>query len=687
MPTWPLKRSYFWQQAPFFRLLLPLLAAIICYDRSWLPSTIQPLWLLIGCLVCFVSAGIIRKQFAALKAVTFLSLQLMVFCFGWWLCRKHDLTQERRWFARSGTMAQAYLATVMDAPAEKERIWRIPVRLTHAIDTAGPRGVCGLAILNCYKDSLPTGIRKGDLLLVPPAWQPIKNAGNPFEFDYAAYCRRKHILHQQFCAKDRLIIYRQADTKVNGLIERCHLFCQRQLDRYVTDSISKGILQAMLLGDEEGFDPSLRQAYAETGVVHIVSISGSHVGVLFFIVTLLLFWLKGKKGQLIRYLAGLAAIWLYVLMAGAPPSAIRSAVMFSIVALSILTGKQSHPLNTLLAAGFILLTANPMWLFAVGFQLSFCAVLGLVLFFRPLFLAWPQTSAVGRWLWTAVSASICAELLTAPLAIYYFHSFPLFFIIANVLAAVLLGIIALVGGMGIIAFCWAPPVARGIGFVITRLIRLFNYLILHIQGGSPDSFTHLRIGTVALILIYAGITAFAYYLILKRKPALFIGLALSCLLVSLLINDKYRALRQHRLVVYNSGRHSRVEEIRGHHFNILGLDTAPNKMTDQAHNGWHAWRCAPATHGDYFRIKNRNILLLKHPATADTCVPFPVDILIADYSLKHGSARRVKEIFHPKILVASSLQPRWVLQQWADSCRTIGQPFHAVAYDGAFVFE
>lgn len=687
MSQWSAKKSFFWQQAPFFRLLLPIIPAIVAYDRNWLPHHLNPLPGLLAGTICFMIIALFRKQAAWMKPVAFLSLQLALFCLGWWLIRQQDIRTKDDWFGRDNTYAGSYLVKVTDEPSEKERTWRIQLSVLKALQGDTSQAVCGHAFLSIYKDSPPPSIHKGDLLLVPGDWLPVKNAGNPFEFDYATFCRRRNILHQQFCAAGKIYVYQKAGNEASGVIDRCHNFCAAQLDRYITDTVAKGILQAMLLGDEGGFDPALRQAYAETGVVHIVSISGSHVGVLFFVVTLLFFWLKGKKGQIVKYLAGLTAVWLYVLMAGAPPSALRAGVMFSIIALGTLTDKQSQPLNTLLAAAFVLLIANPMWLFTVGFQLSVCAVLSLVLFFRPVFLAFPQTTAAGRWLWTAISASIAAEILTAPLSIYYFHNFPLFFIIANIFAALLLGIIALIGGMCVIAFSWLPPLATVTGMGITRMIRLFNYLIFHIQSWSPVSFRYLHINAAELCLLYILIAFIALTVSQRRKKYLYTGLAFSCLLLLSLSCHKYQSLKQHRLIVYNSGKKPVIEEIQSNHYTLLNDTAAAGYTTNQAHTGWQAWGLSGKQQHPYFSFKGKNVLLLNEQTIPDSTFSFPVDVLILNQSLKEASARQLQAIFHPKLLVASSLPARWRLQQWKDSCTAIHQPFHAVALDGAFVLE
>ena len=176
--------------------------------------------------------------------------------------------------------------------------------------------VAGSALLYVYHRPGATSLAENDTLLVPDGWQAIRNSGNPFELNNATLQRRKGISMQQFVPENAVVIFGRAKQKGTGFLSKAHNWCDIQLRTYIRDSTTLGLLQAMLLGDESGFDPELRQAYAQTGVVHIVSISGTHVSVLYLVVTGVLFWIKGRRGSWIKYAAGLLLVWLYVLGIG-----------------------------------------------------------------------------------------------------------------------------------------------------------------------------------------------------------------------------------------------------------------------------------------------------------------------------------------------------------------------------------
>ncbi len=688
-PRWPLRTVPFWSKAPFFHLLLPLLIAIFCYDCGWMKSS--PYWSVAGFLLLALLTIIVAlpRLLRFTKALFFPALYLLVFCFGIWRTQQSDLSTHENWVGRSKDTSSLSLVRIAAPPSGKERIWRMPVSILKNTGNNATQAVCGEAWLNIYKDELPFLYTEGDELLVPAHWQEVANSGNPFEVDYKTINRRQNIRHQQFIAPAQAQLFRKGEPRPKGLLAQAHNYCNTQLIRYVRDSATYGLLQAMLLGDERSFDPMLRQAYSETGVIHIVSISGSHVGVLFAMIALLLSGFKGRKGSWLRFVTGLFVIWFYVLMAGAPPSALRAALMFSVLAFGTAFSKEPQPLNTLFAAAVALLCANPMWLFAVGFQLSFGAVLSLILFYEPIYSLWPQTNKALRWLWSGLAASFAAEVLTAPLVVYYFHNFPLFFMIANLLAAMLLGFLALLGGMLIIIFSFLPPLAMAVSWIVTVLVQAFNKVIIILQSWNPASFKYLQIDKPELLLLYLTITGMSLYFLNKAKRGLWMGMSSLLLLLAMLCNDKMRLMRQERFVVYNISRHTSVERIAGNHFQTLFSDTTPGELyaSKLAHTGWGAWKAATNNNQDCFTVRGKRILVLKSAiATGDTS-RFPTDILIVHCPLKDVTPEALVHSFQPKIIVAGGGQKRWVIQQWKSRCAVLHIPFHAVTNNGAFLIE
>lgn len=671
------------------RLLLPLLAGIIAYDQG-LPApgyTTVMLAILAASALLMGGTAFIRDRSPGIQGAFTGAFALFYAAAGW--CA-YSATDIRNYSLASGggyDTGRASVVRVIEEPKDGPASRKMTVEILHRVWADSVVACSGRALLYVYRKPGMLQIGQGDTLLVPSTWVPVRNSGNPFEFDNETFQRRRNILVQQRLSPDRIALIGHPAAGEVSWLRSAHLWCNRQLRSYLRDSATYGLLNAMLLGDERSFDPELRQAYSQTGVVHIVSISGSHVAVLFGLVTALLFWMRGNRGAVIRYVVSLTLVWLYVLIAGAPPSALRSAFMFSIIAFAPLTGREGNSLNTIATAAVILLTAQPAWIFSVGFQLSFSAVLSIFLFYKPIYRTWPQTNRLARWGWQAVSVSIAAEILTAPIVIYYFNNFPLPFIAANLVAGLLVGGCALVGGIAIIALSWLPPVAEAVSWIVTRCVTFFNALIIRLQEVNPVALRYLHITGPELVLMYLLIAGLSIWLMLRQPKGLAVALPAACLLMALLCADQYHVLRQERLVVYSNGRLPLVEHIRGRHFSRIAGPDNENRNAASAHIGWRAWRRSPEEPGTYLEIGGKKVLVLTDSAANSFTQPLPVDVLVVARPLHLMQVGNMLNMFRPRKVVLGVRPGPYHLRRWTDSCAAHAVGLINVSEQGACVVE
>lgn len=685
MKRWPLNTAYVWEYAPFVRVLAPLVCGIAAYyaTASLRLSSVVPALVAALCFIPFVLIAL-RSRRAHSAALAILQSAILM-AGGYGIARHHDVQNDRYWFGKSIIAGNTYLATVCAEPQEKEHTWKLTVETIKAIKENGEHmPATGAAFVYVYKDAIPMRLHKGDTVMLPGNWQPITNSGNPYEFDYAAHCRHNNIWFRQTCSSAAVRLFSSADPSALPLTDRAHKWCMAQLNTYLTDIKTKGLMQAMLLGDEVNLDEDLRQSYAETGIVHIIAISGGNVGMFFIAICWLLFWLRGARYQWVKYVITLPLVLFYVVMAGAPPSAMRAAVMFTIMAVGVVFNQPRNSLNQLLAASALLLVCNPAWLFSLGFQLSFVAVLSMVFFYGPI-LGWlTPSTCVGKKLWRAVAGSLAAEALTAPIVVYYFHTFPLFFLIANVLAFLFMGVV-LIMGIAIIAFSWAPFVAEGIACFATWLTRIFNYLVAVLQSVNPRSFSFLTLTGFQLALFVTFICGMGYYLLRVRKQALFTALASAVLLLSMLCADKYRSLRQNKLIVYNTGNAPTIERIIGNWYQPLTTDTPKARYAVRAvHIAMRAWRRADALAANVYAIGGRTIVTLQEPVAGGQ--PFPADVVVIATSA-FIDAKQIISVFSPhEVVIAQGGHSPNTDALLADLAAA-GIKTHTTATQGAWIAE
>ncbi len=685
MKKWPTHEAYIWERVPFLRLLLPLIAGILGYKCFPGISLYVMLAIVLAGIVLFSVLAFAKSLKLAVQYLRFTSLHIALIAAAWTVCYFNDIRNNKDWFANS--KADAFVARVVNMPAEKEKTWKLEVEVLHILQSNEVKASEGKAFVYVYKDVHPLNIRQGDTIILPDKWQMIKRSGNPFEFDYAAYCNRNSIYYQQFIAPNEIVVYAKTLPENLPLIQRMHNWSVAQLAKYIHDKKVLGLMQAMLVGEEANMDADLRQAYSETGIIHIVAISGSHISFFFLLITFLLGWIKHKKWQWVKYIAAIPLVWIYVMMSGAPPSAVRAALMFSILGVGFAFDKSSHSLNQLLATAFILLCAEPMWLYAIGFQLSFVAVLSLIIFYRSIYKLYVPTNIVLRTVWQVVAASIAAELLVAPLVVYYFHLFPLQFIVANVIAYLFMGI-ALIGGVLLVAVSAMPAAATLLASAIEWIVTVFNNLVYWLQHVNPRLFNFLQIDGAELLLLYVAIAGVGYYLLQQNKRGLYVGLASTVLLLALFNLDEWKALNQRNLVVYNINKINHIELIEGKKHWVIHTDTIiderkKNYVLKPAHCGYGVWNDKRYKNDRLFVLGGKKVFVLDAMVGGDS--KFPVDYVIINFAACAEDVALVQAMYSPVQIVLGNNISRTKQEAIVTDASAKGINIWAVSRNGAFI--
>ena len=499
-------------------------------------------------------------------------------------------------------------------------------------------------------------------------------------------CARNNIYYQQFVPARDIVIHQYADESSLPWIRRVHHWCIRQLEWHIKDRATLGLLKAMLFNDRDMLDGELADAYAQTGIVHIIAISGGHITIFFVLVAFLLGWIRHRKYRWVKYVAAIPLIWLYVVVAGAPPSAVRAATMFSILGIGFALQKRPNGINQLLAAAFLLLMANPMWLYDIGFQLSFVAVLSIMLFYRPVYKLWSPVNRIARMLWGAVAVSIAAEILVAPLVIYYFHLFPLQFIVANVLAYMFMGVI-LVLGMALIAVSFIYPVAHFVAEVTTVLSNWFNGLVYALQHVNFDVLHRLTLTELQLGLVYIIIAGTAIYLLKNNKKALFTGgIAIVLFLISACVRYM-QTLQQEMLIMYNVSKENRIELITGTIATVLNGNDSVNVTTrkfvlEPAHINLHIDEVRKAEKDNLVRVAGKTVFIVNQPIK-DTLIQVAVVIL----NSKYVDVAAIKKVFQPEIIVIPAKVSKDKAETISLEAAQQGIKVHDVRNDGAYILS
>ncbi len=324
-----------------------------------------------------------------------------------------------------------------------------------------------------------TKLHFGDLLFVMGAPTAFDPPSVPMGFDYRGYMQRKGITHRHYIKHCKVVGHEKHPLPIYYAMQ-VRAYCEEQIKTYVR-SPESGLLIAMVLGIKDGLDRELRAAYQATGTMHILAVSGLHVGILFYLITVLLAPLKKLKyGKGLFVSTALGLLWFYAVVTGLSPSVMRAVTMLSVGTLGLVFARQGQVLNTIGFTAFVLITIDPKIVYDIGFQYSFAAVLGIVLLYKPLYsIASPQNRILD-YVWQLFCVSLAAQLATSPLSLYYFHKFPTYFWLANVFV-VPMAFFVLASGLLLLAVSWMSPVAIWVGKGCELLVYLMNGFVLSIE--------------------------------------------------------------------------------------------------------------------------------------------------------------------------------------------------------------
>lgn len=520
----------FLHKYPFFRLAVPWMLGIYCGDR-FSDSFSEPLWGFLACILwaCLSFLFYFSERYSWRWCF---GVSLSLFCLvGGWLSVNLQLkTAAETEFPKEEAV---YRLRVNDFPEVRERTFLCRVWLKERHDSLGIHPVNKQAILYFQRDSLSSRIQMGEELWVRSRISPPVSARNFDEFDYARYLIRKGISgtgfvasgHWQFseCRKEKegiaTVLYRLAAsyrTQIENLYRRLGI-----------EGDELAVLSALTLGDKTDLSESVRESYSVAGVSHVLALSGLHVGLLYALAFFLLrpLLLGGQSGRVLRSLLLILLLWLFAFFTGLSPSVVRSAAMFSIWALADLCGRQSFSLNTLALTAWLMLLVRPVWLFDVGFQLSFAAVLSILLFQPFLYRLCPVRHRAGTYLWGLVSVSVAAQLGTAPLVLFYFSRFSTHFLLTNLLVVPLVTLI-LYAAVVLLLLTPMSGLQAVAAVGLEKMLRMLNQLVRWVEQLPYASVDGIWLYPLEVAGCYLVLGAFFCYLCHRRYARLVTALVL-----------------------------------------------------------------------------------------------------------------------------------------------------------------
>jgi competence protein ComEC len=673
-----------YKKKPVLRILLPFAAGILL---QWYlqPSLSQ---LIIGALL---SSLLLLPVFLRPKAryrwrlLPGIALQgILLFTGAAWLMLR-DVRQEASWY---GALKDPEAVVVrLTAPLQqKPASWKAEARILQARVDGHWQPASGGVLLYLRKDSLQPLPAYGQELLLRRPLELVRSSGNPGAFDYRRWCLFQGITHTSFLRSSDYLLLGKHGSRLQEIMIGCRDGVLAILQRYLPRGT--GLAEALLIGYKDDLDKELLRTYSRTGVVHIIAISGMHLALVYGLLLLLTKPLQAQRLRWLRMALVLAGLWGFSFLAGGGPSILRAAVMFSFIAFGSLIGRKGNSINTLLLSALVLLLVNPFWLWDVGFQLSFTAVGGILLFYRPIYALYIPDNRLLDGIWKGSAVTLAAQVLTTPLSLYHFHQFPVLFLLANVLAVPLSGLLVY-ALLALLCLSFWPAAATVLGKGIALLIDCLNNYIATMERLPVAVWEGISISLLQTILLYGIIAALAWGPLQRRAPAWRSAAACLALMLCLRTASFWSAAQQRRLLVYGIPKMAAVELHDGRQL-AFGGDRA--LLQDPLLRGYHldgahtAFRLNDAAQPlpAVFSFDGRVVVHLQEGAT------FPAirkaDLLILSHRPRLYLPQLLEEGRIGSLVIDASV-PAKTAARWKEDCARAGVPCHDVSEKGAYMLE
>lgn len=682
-----------WHKAPWVRSLAALMLGIGLQWHLALPL----LFLIITFVICLLfitlySLGSVelRYRLAVMNGAAVLLLFISASALLVW---NKDVRNNSRWAGCLYKPDARIVATLQEPLVEKTNSYKAVAHFTSVLKNDSVYATVGKLILYFKKDSLPPALHYGSQIVFSKGLQEIKNSGNPGGFDYKRYSLFQGITHQAFLApEDYTVLSSEEKSWLPQAIFNIRCWVIGTLKKYIPGEKESGLAEALLIGYKDDLDKNLVQSYSNTGVVHIIAISGLHLGIIYWLLLAVTKPLKRHKNLIwLRLLLTITALWIFTLLAGAQPSVLRSAIMFTVIAIGQLASRKGSIYNTMALSAFVLLCINPFWLWDVGFQLSYTAVLSIVVFFQPIYNWFYLRNKLIDFFWKLTAVTIAAQLLTLPISIYHFHQMPLLFLLTNFIAVPLSSGI-LIGEILLCAVQAIEPVAYALGWLLHQGIYFMNYYIEGLDAVPFSVWNGLSISVTQTLLLLVFVVAACYWLMEKRKVLAWtagLSFGIFMLLRGLSFAD---AEGQQKLIVYNVPRYPAIDLIEGRSYSFVG-DSA--LLYDNFIRNFHL---QPS------RIRHRISLTNDNPTALKSFAFCGKQILIIDeeYAFQVLPAKQVIDVIvlskNPKLYISNLTKsfdvkqmiidgsvPQWKAALWQKDCDSLHIPCHNVSERGAFV--
>lgn len=686
------------------RLLLPFVVGV--YLTEVFHSFQQEIiWLLFGLFIGLFSLGqsslIFKKRWFSGVYIGFFFLLL-----GYSIAWHQDERSVSTYFDNYLQKEHNIVGIVASYPKKNKTYTKFKFAIQGIQGADGMLHTCtGNVQVSIKKSTSNISPQYGDELFLNGNIYSVKGSTNPAVFDYRQYLHFQNIHHQLIVDSLDWKILKPAQAPI--VFQVAHSLQKKlitRLENFIQTSESFAIAAAMALGHRAAMNSDIKEAYSESGAIHILAVSGLHVGILSEVLLFLFGFFASRKSywKWMKYIISLMLIWTFVLLVGATDAVIRAGILFSFINLGRVTRRDIHLLNALAAAAFIILIVDPYALFQVGFQFSFLAVTGIVVGFKSIYNLWIPKLKIVHFFWQLTAVGISAQLFVLPLSVYYFHQLPLYAVLSGLLVVPFAAIILYTTITLLLCSYISLPLAKGIGIGLSWLIGFQNKFIFLIQKIPYHSIQGIWIEWYEVLLIYGMVISLL--LLIRNRVVSWIPIVLC--FISLFLGVRAWQLsssyQQQQLVIYALYEDTVIDFINGRKLVSWQSNTIDKKTIDfnVKPNRWamniqeeqivaindiyeSEWLYIDKS---YLQFGDRRLVIVDHTLPISVV---PRISLKCTYAVVRDdpkiTMREMIANYNSSLIIFDGTNSRYKINQWKKECDAIGIAYYDIKEEGAFI--
>jgi len=545
--------------------------------------------------------------------------------------------------------------------------------------------VSGKSLLNISRNDSIHSLKVDDILILKTQFKDLKAPLNPSQFNYKDYLNKKHIYHQLFTTQNSFFKLDSTKHTLFGYAASIREKININLNRFQFNLDEIAIINALLLGQRQDVSKEIYNSYVHAGVIHILAVSGLHIGIILMLLDYLLKPLEYiKYGKFIKAILLVLILWSFAIVAGLSASVVRAVTMFTAVAIAMNLRRPTNIFNTLAISMFILLLCKPTFLFDVGFQLSYLAVFAIVVIQPMLYNLYQPRFKLDNLFWNIFTVTLAAQLGVIPISLYYFHQFPGLFFISNLVIIPFLGLI-LGFGILIIILALINLLPQVLASFYGKIISSMNSFVHWISQQEDFLFQNISFNSIQVLFSYLFIATSIILIKNKTYKNIISILIIVLIFQGYLIFDSHNSTNN-TLIIFHKSR-----------FSILGIsqnnqlklyhnlpEIASEKLITNYRVGHNIDIIEPNTLRNVYVFNEKKLLMV------DSLGIYIVKTFNADFVLLRNSPKinlaRLIDSLSPEIIISDGSNFKSYQERWAKTCDTKKIPFHQTDAKGAFIY-